>query len=237
MPSVRLLDYDKTTPFVSYSFGNISAGTTSTVKLAFADSYASGTASGTSFGISNVAGNDGYNFAQITSATTFGASGSAISGSVLTTGGAIAATNPLQYALSVKDQWGWESELYSATSFAPSLTSGTTTHLVALTWTAVSGAATYGVYLSINGGAAYKLIGYTANNYYTDTSGTSTATDPQASGSVAYRAGTWTSGSVSLGDLASGTQVPVMYKEVIPSGTSSTGNPRQHYIYVSYLTV
>lgn len=236
MPNVRLLDYDKVTPFVSYSFGNISAGAVVSPRLVFADSYQSGTASGVEFGVSTVTGNDGYSYCQICSGQEFNASGSAISGSVLTTGGSISGTLAPIYKLSVKDPYGWESEVDTAT-YAPSLTSGTNTHLVALSWSAVSGVSQYGVYLSLDAGVTYNLVTHTANAYYTDTSGTATTGTVPAASSVAYRPGTWGTAAIALGDMASGTKYPVMYKEVVPSGTTSAGNPRQHYVYVSYLTV
>ena len=234
MPNVRLLDYDKATPFVSYSFGNISAGAIVSPRLVFADSYASGTASGAEFGVSSVAGNDGYTFAQVASGSTFNASGSAVTGTVLSTGGGIGSGTSLRYKLSVKDPYGWES-YHDTVTYTPSL-SGTTTNLVSLSWSAVSGTSQYGVYLSVDSGTTFKLVGFTTNAYYTDTSGTATATTPPASGSVGYRPGTWGTTAVAIGDMASGTQLPMFFKEVVPSGTGSAGNPRQHYIYVSYLT-
>ena len=237
MPNVRLLDSDKATPFSSYSFGNLSAGTTSSQRLLFVDSFASGTASGAEFGIANIPANDGYAFCQICSAATFNASGSALSGTAIGTGGHISGSAALRYALSVKDPWGWESDPFTGTTYTPSLTSGTNTNLVALNWAAVSGAYQYGVYLSTDSGSTYKLVSYTVNAFYTDTSGTATATSPQAVSSTGYRPGTFQTTPISFGDVPSGTKYPVIYDEVIPSGTSSTGNPRQHYLYTSYLTV
>ena len=235
MPNINLLQSDKATPFSSYNFGNISAGATSSQQLVFVNSYASGTASGAAFGISNIAGNDGYSYCQISSASTFNASGSAVTGSTIATGGAIASAATLRYAISIKDNWGYESDPFTGTTFTPSL-SGTSTNLVSLNWTPVSGTSQYGVYLSTDSGTSYKLVGFTANAFYTDTSGTATATNPAASGSTGYRPSTWGTAALSLGNLASGTMIPVIYDEVVPSGTSSTGNPRQHYLYTSFLS-
>lgn len=233
--SLRLLNSDKSSVFTTQSFGNILAGANSTNKLVFVDSYGDATASGVEFGSIAVVGNDGVNYAMQCSATAFNSSGTSLTNVVSGTGGTIPSNTSLKYKLSVIDSDSWESDIISSDITTASL-SGTNTNAVHLSWSAVSGAATYGVYLSLDDGATYKKVTTTALFAYTDTSGTATATDPQASGSTAYRPSTFAATAVNCGNLASGTKFPVFFDVQIPSGTTSTGNPRQYNLYLSYLT-
>ena len=233
--SIRLLNSDKSSVFTTQSFGNILAGANSSDKLVFVDSYGDSTASGVEFGSIAVVGNDGVNYAQQCSATQFYSAGTSLANVVSETGGTIPSNTSLKYKLSVIDANSWESDIISSDVTTPTL-SGTNTNSVTLSWSAISGASTYGVYLSLDDGVSYKKVTNTALLTYTDTSGTATSTNPQASGSAAYRVSTFSSSSVSCGDMGSGSKFPAFFRVQIPSGTTSTGNPRQYNLYLSYLT-
>jgi hypothetical protein len=238
MPGLTILDSFKQV-LTSYSFGNVVAGTTTLNKLLFVSSTGVGTASGAEFGIRSVTGNDAYGFTQIDVAEQFDASGSTVTGTATSGSGSIAGASSLMYAITTIDAFGYESGIYDGgNGFAPSMTSGTDTYAVDLSWDAVSGAATYGVYLSTDSGAAYKKITETTAVSYTDTSGSATTDDPAASGTKSYRpAETWISGTgstIDLGDMAEHAISGVYVRETVASGTTSAGNPRQHYIYTKY---
>lgn len=240
MPGVSILNSDKTA-FTSYNFGNIVAGASSANKLLFVSSTGSGTASGVEFGIEQVSANDGYSFCEVDRAEGFTSDAAGVSGSATIGGGSIsgASSGNMKYAVSVVDAWSYESTINSASAYAPSMTSGTNTYAVMVAWDAVSGASQYGLYLSLDAGTSYKKVTTTANAYYTDTTGTATATDPQAAASTAFRpSGTWVSGTsvISLSDMTSGSVLGVFMKEVVASGTTSAANPRQHYIYALYVS-
>ena len=239
MPGLNILDSLKGI-FTSYNFGNVVAGASTAEKLLFVSSTGVGTASASEFGVKVITGNDGYNFAQVCAGQ--GIDGSlvtAFSGTAMAGSGTISGRNSgsMIYAVSTIDAFGNESSLENATTYAPSMTVGIDTYAIALAWGAISGTSTYGVYLSLDTGSTYHQVTTTAAYNYTDTSGTATATDPQASGSVSYRpSGSWASGtgSISLGDMAAGAILPVFVKEVVPSGTTSANNPRQHYVYTRH---
>ena len=233
--SLRLLSSDKVTTFTTQSFGNILAGANSASKLIFVNSYGDATASGVALGSIAVVGNDGVNYAKQCSATAFSSAGTSVANTVSGTGGTIPSNTSLIYKLSVIDSDSWESDINSSDSTTPTL-SGTNTNAVHLSWTAVSGAATYGIYLSTDSGTTYKKVTTTSSLAYSDTSGTASATSPQASGSTAYRTSTFSAAELSCGNLASGTYFPCYFDVQIPSGTTSTGNPRQYNLYLSYLT-
>lgn len=237
MPNISLKASDGVTTFTSYNFGNLLTGAASSPQLAFCVSDGSGTASGAKFGTSQVSGSDGYTFTEVVSGNAFNASGTNIAGSAASGTGTISGTASLRYALTVKDSFEHESYIDTVT-YSPSLTSGTNTFTVAVSWTAISGASLYGLYLSLDSGATYGRVTYTAATSYVDTSGTSGTGSLPASGSTAYRpSGTWVSYTsyLDLGDMASGTTKPVFYRENLPSGTTSANNPRQLTIYTSYL--
>jgi hypothetical protein len=238
MPGLTILDSFKQV-LTSYSFGNVVAGTTTLNKLLFVSSTGVGTASGAEFGIKAVTGNDAYGFTQIDVAEQFDASGSTVTGTATAASGSIAGDSTLMYAITTIDAFGYESGIFGGDAgFEPTLESGTDTFAVDLTWDAVSGAATYGIYLSVDAGATYKKITETTAVSYTDTSGTATATTPPASGTKSYRpAETWISGTgstIDLGDMAEHAISGVYVRETVASGTTSAGNPRQHYIYTKY---
>jgi hypothetical protein len=238
MPGLTILDSFKQV-LTSYSFSNVVAGTTTLDKLLFVSSTGVGTASGSEFGIKAVIGNDAYGFAQIDVAEQFDASGSAVTGTATAASGSIVGDSTLMYSITTIDAFGYESGIYDGgNGYAPTLESGTDTFAVDLTWSAVSGAAKYGIYLSIDAGATYKKITETTAVSYTDTSGSATTDDPPASATMSYRpAETWISGTgstIDLGDMAEHAISGVYLRETVASGTTSAGNPRQHYIYTKY---
>lgn len=234
--AVKLLDSDKSGTFTSHNFGNVLAGTdTNPDKLIFVNSYGDATASGVEFGILAVAGNDGSTFAQFVSGSEFDASTSAITGGSIDTGGSISGSSTLFYKVTVEDPWGWESEPDS-TYFSATLGAGDT-WVVYPSWTAVSGASYYGLYLSTTTETGtYNKVTRTSAVSYTDTSGTATTGTAPTASSVAYRQeNAWQTAALTLGDMASGTTYPMIVQEEVPSGTTSTGNTRQHYVYASYI--
>ena len=235
-PNLKILDSDGITEFTSQNFGTVVAGSVTIPKLVFVDSYGTTTASGSEFGFVAVGGNDGINYAQMSSATTFDASGTGISGTVTSTGGTISGTLNIVYKISAKDNYGHESAINASTSFIPTL-SGTNTNQVAVAWDAIPNATFYGLYLSVDSGTSFKLVTYTTILSYTDTSGTATATSPQASGTFAYKPSTWSVVPLAVGDMVSGTLFPCFFRENVPSGTSSIGNTRQHNIYAQFINI
>lgn len=230
---LRLLDSDGSTPFVSHNFGNILAGAESVPKLVFAESYGDVDAEECEFGIEAVAGNDGYTFTEICQATEITASGITVTGTVSTSGGTIAAGADIAYKVTVADRWGNESAPCPA-AFSPTFASGTT-NKCDLSWTAVTDAFKYIIYSSISGGTFYK-VGEASTNSFSDTTGTNDGvTVAPIGGNVAYAPGAWGTAAIDLGIIPIGNAEPLMVRNVIPIGTTSANNPRQHKCYVAFL--
>ena len=234
MPAqLRLLESDGVTPLVSINFGNVLAGTQSVPKLLFMNSHGDAPCDNSEFNIEQTPGNDGYTFAQIAAATAIDNASTAISSTVATTGGNIAAGSDIAYKIAVADRWGNETPL-NASAHAPAFTTGSTNQ-VTLTWPAVTGAFKYVIYSSINGGSFYK-VGEATTPSFTDLNGTNDGITT-AIGSGAYYFEVWGTSPVAAGNLAPGAKFPVGLRQNVPAGTTVGGNPRQHKITVSFLTI
>ena len=231
---LRLLDSDKVTPFVSQSFGNILTDTVGVPKLVFMDSYGDAVCNSSEFGIEAISGNDGNTFCELSEGADMDASGVTVAGTVVTTGGSIDSSLSIEYKVTVMDRWGNESEV-NPSSYSPSFSSGST-NKVDLTWTAVAEVFKYVVYSNIASAGWFKVAEATTEAY-TDLDGTNDgATTPPASGAVAYKFATWGASAIAAGNLAAGAKKSVGFRENIPSTATAVGNPRQHKIYVSFLT-
>lgn len=233
MPAqIRLLESDGITPLTSVNFGNILAGAQSVPKLFFMNAYGDAPCNSSEFGVEAIAGNDGFQFAQIAAASVIDNSATLITPVVEVSGGSIAAGADITYKVAVQDRWGKETPLNGAGA-SPSIAGGTTNR-VALSWSAVEGAFKYVIYSSISGGAYYK-VGEATTNAYVDSTGLNDGITA-ATGSAAYKFTSWGAGPVTTGDIPVGGKVAVGLRQAVPLGTSITGNPRQHRIYVSFVT-
>lgn len=230
--NLKLLAADKVTDFVSHDFSNILAGSIGVQKLVFVSSYGDVDAELCEFGVYAVSGNDGYTFTQISAGEEFSANTTTLSAIVNATGGSITDSTDIRYRISVIDGDDWESAANS-NIVVPTLEAGNLNQVV-LSWTAVTGAATYGIYVSLDGGTTYKQLATTALLTYTDNTGSATLIDPQSSGARAYRPTTWTTAPLSLGTLAVGATAPVYVRENIPGAATSVGNQRHHKTYLGF---
>ena len=231
--SLQLLDSDNINVFVSQNFGNIIAGANSSEKLLFVNSNGDATANDSEFGFLTIPANDGVNFAHICAAAAMNTETTTISGAVVNTGGSIPDGTTVTYKISVLDSWDWESAVGSVYSFTTTISTGVGTNKINLSWTAITGAAQYGVYREVSGGG-FRLIALTSVNSYTDLNYTPTATEPPAPGTSAHKAGTYGVVPVACGNLTVGSSFPVILREVVPGGTLAAGNPRQHNLYVAF---
>ncbi len=231
---LRLLDSDKSTPFVSQSFGNILTDSISVPKLVFMDSYGDAVCNSSEFGVEAISGNDGYTFTEVSEGADMDVAAVAIAGTVVDTGGSIDSSTNLEYKVTVVDRWGNESAV-NPSSYSPSFVSGNT-NKVDLTWDAVAEAFKYIIYSNISSAGWFKVAEATTEAY-TDLDGTNDgATIPPTTGAVAYKFTSWAGGPISGGNLAAGEKKPVGFRENAPSSATAVGNPRQHKIYVSFLT-
>jgi hypothetical protein len=236
MPAqLRLLDSDGATPLVSINFGNVLAGGFSAPRLLFMDSFGDSPCNQSEFGVEATSGNDGVTFAQVVEAGLIDNSGVAIAALVEATGGIIAAGASIVYKVTSFDRWNNQT-VVNAAGVGPVFSVGAT-NKVTLTWGAVPGAFKYGVYSSISGGSFYK-VGESSAAEFTDLNGTNDGiTAPPVSGTAYVMDDIgWSAGPISGGDMAVGTKKAVGLRENVPLGTTATGNPRQHKVYVSFLT-
>lgn len=231
---LRLLESDRVTPFASFSFGNILAGRVSLPKLLFMHSHGTSNCDSSEFGIGQVAGNDGFQFAEISEGLLISLSAFNFTQSVVEAGGSIPLGADIAYKITVLDSWNFETEM-SVVSVAPAISIDNAR--VVLGWGAIAGAHKYRVYSNISAGG-YFLAGETVTNSFVDLTGqNNAATVPPAIGSVAYRFETWGSSSINAGTLTPGTRKAVALRQNIPSHMTPAGNPRQHTIFVSFLSV
>ena len=230
--NLRLLDADKSTVFSSHNFNRVLAGTISGKKLIFVNSYGDEDALDTEFGLYAVSGNDGVNYGQISLGEGFSANGTTLSVTVNASGGGIPDTASLRYKISAVDENGHESEANSNVVI-PTLNTGNTNQVV-LSWTTISGAVLYKIYISVDGGTTYGLIGSTANLTFTDNAGVAGTSTPPATGSVAYRPTVWGTAPITFGTLAIGAKIPVFVRENVPLGITAQGNQRHHRTYLAF---
>lgn len=229
---LRLLDSDRVTPFVSHSYGNILAGSSSTPKLLFVDCYGTEDCPDSEIGIEAVAGNDGYMYSEICQGAEMDASAITIGGTVYTTGGSIASGTLIEYEVTVKDRWGHESAP-NPVSYQPSFVTGVT-NKVDITWDADADAYTYVLYSNISGAGYYKVAEVSTNSYSDLTALNDGVTSPPVGGSVAYKMGSWVTTPIALGTLTAGEIIPVGKRETIPGGSTADANPRQDKMYVAF---
>lgn len=231
---LRLLVSDGVTPLVSINFGNILSGAQGAPALLFMNSYGDAACAGSEFGVEATAGNDGYTFSEVAAAVEIDNSSTSLSGVVATTDGNIAAGADIAYKVTVMDQWGHET-LVNPSALSPVFAAGAT-NKVTLSWGAVTGAFKYAIYSNISGGGYFK-VGESTTASYVDLSGTNdSVTAPPAAGK-AYKFTTWAAGPLNVGSIPAGGKVAVGVRENIPPSATAAGNPRQHKVFVSFVTV